>query len=170
MTTSFEKPVESVGTPTPYVKLEEDQPMSPRFAFTPLPVTRSEQRKPFALAGLCGLWRGEMIDERGYAQAFTLLRDASNDVAVTGRFLFFVSGDVSPTGVKLLEAANASFVALIGPYYMPEEGTNVLTVLEGVRKDAEISGRFHTRLPGRRDSIRCGRFHAHRADEHHKAA
>ncbi len=144
--------------------------MSPRFAFTPLPVSRSDMHKPSALAGLSGTWRGEMIDEQGNTRAFTLLRDASSDAAVAGRFLFFVTRDVSPTGVKLLEAANASFVALIGPYYLPSEEADVITVLEGIRNGTDLEGTFHTRLPGWRDSIRSGRFHAARIDGAHKAA
>jgi hypothetical protein len=144
--------------------------MSPRFAFTPLPTSRADLRKPSALAGLVGTWRGELVDEAGVAEAFTLIRDASSDAAVAGRFLFFVSHDVAPTGVKLLEAANASFVALIGPYYHPREQTEVLTVLEGVRRGARIEGTFHTRLPGWRDSVRMGRFTAIRADGANKAA
>ncbi len=144
--------------------------MSPRFAFTPLPVSRSELQKPSALAQLAGTWRGELLDDAGQAEAFTLLRDASSDAAVAGRFLFFVARDVAPTGVKLLEAANASFVALIGPYFHPGEGTEVVTVLEGVRRGAVLEGTFHTRLPGWRDSIRTGRFTARRADGVPKAA
>jgi hypothetical protein len=144
--------------------------MSPRFAFTPLPASRSDLRKPSAVAGLAGTWRGEMIDEHGAREAFTLLRDASSDAAVAGRFLFFVTQHVSPTGVKLLEAANASFVALIGPYFHPGEDAEVVTVFEGMRRGADLEGTFHTRLPGWRDSIRTGRFIARRADGANKAA
>jgi hypothetical protein len=144
--------------------------MSPKFAFTPLPASRSDLRKPSAVAGLNGTWRGEMIDAEGTTQPFTLLREASHDAAVAGRFLFFVTARVSPTGVKLLEAANASFVALIGPYFDPNEDAEVVTVFEGMRRGAVLEGTFHTRLPGWRDSIRSGRFTARRADGANKAA
>lgn len=144
--------------------------MSSRFAFTPLPTSRSDMRNPSAVAGLSGTWRGELIDEQGTSEPFTLIRDASSDAAVVGRFLFFVTRHVSPTGVKLLEAANESFVALIGPYYHPGEEAEVVTVLEGMRRGTVIEGTFHTRLPGWRDSIRSGRFTARRADGANKAA
>jgi hypothetical protein len=144
--------------------------MSPRFAFTPLPTSRTDLRKPSALAGLAGTWRGQMVEEQGTTEDFTLIRDASSDAAVAGRFLFFITRDVPPTGVKLLEAANASFVALIGPYYHPGEDAEVVTVFEGVRRGVDLEGSFHTRLPGWRDSIRSGRFTARRTDGANRAA
>lgn len=82
--------------------------MATNFAFTPLPPSRTDSRKPAAVAALSGTWRGELIDENGNHEAFTLLRDASVDAAVVGRFLFFATRDVAPTGVKLLEASEAT--------------------------------------------------------------
>lgn len=144
--------------------------MSPRFAFTPLPPSRSDARRPAEVAALAGTWRGEMVDEAGNREAFTLLRDGSNDAAVAGRFLFFVTRDVSPTGVKLLEASNASFVAMIGPYFDPREDGEVVTIFEGHRDGTTIEGTFYSRLHGWRDTLRSGRFSAKRADTAHRAA
>ncbi len=144
--------------------------MSPRFAFTPLPPSRSDVRKPSELAALAGTWRGEFVPEGGVAQPFTLIRDTSSDAAVAGRFLFFVTRTIAPTGVKLLEAANASFVALIGPYYDPAEDAEVVTVLEGTRCEGRIEGTFHTQRHGWREVVHEGRFSATRVDSANRAA
>lgn len=144
--------------------------MSPRFAFTPLPVSRNDVRKPSALAALAGTWRGETIDEQGKTEAFTLLRDCSNDAAVAGRFLFFATRDVAPTGVKLLEASESTFVALVGPYYDPRDNAEVVTVFEGTRSGGKINGTYYTRVHGWRETIHSGRFTAVRADSTHRAA
>ena len=144
--------------------------MSPRFAFTPLPVSRTDARKPSMMAALAGTWRGALTQDDGTTEAFTLIRDGSSDAAVAGRFLFFVTKSVAPTGVKLLEAAGSSFVALIGPYYDPREDGDVVTVLEGQRRGSTIEGTFYSRLHGMRDTIRAGRFRAIRSDSSDQAA
>jgi hypothetical protein len=94
---------------------------------------------------------------------FTLLRDHTDDAAVAGRFLFFATRDVPPTGMKLLEAANAVFVSLVGPYYCPRENADVMTVFEGTRTDDRIEGTFYTRVQNWRNTLRSGRFVATRA-------
>ena len=127
-------------------------------------------QRPAGEPGLAGTWRGDLVDEHGASEPFTLIRDLSSDAAVAGRFLFFVTRDVAPTGVRLLEAANTSFVALIGPYYHPAENAEVITVLEGIRTGSAIEGTFHTRLQGWRDTLRSGRFTARRVDGANKAA
>ncbi|MGQ0764758.1 MAG: hypothetical protein ACT4OZ_03735 [Gemmatimonadota bacterium] len=144
--------------------------MSPRFAFTPLPPTRGDHRRPSGLAAFAGTWRGELRGENGQCESFTLLRDASADSAVAGRFLFYVSHEVAPTGVRLLEASASSFVALIGPYYDPRHATEMVTVLEGVRRGDELAGEFYTRVRGVRDNVRSGRFVAVRAERTDRAA
>jgi hypothetical protein len=140
------------------------------FAFTPLPPSRTEAHKPAVVAALSGTWRGEMIDGNGQREPFTLLRDASVDAAVVGRFLFFATRDVSPTGVRLLEASEATFAALIGPYFDPRDNAEVMTVFEGIRRDNIIEGTFYTRVQTWRDTVRQGRFVAKRADTAHRAA
>ena len=89
---------------------------------------------------------------------FTLIRDASVDASVVGRFLFFMTKDVPPTGVKLLEASQSTFVAMIGPYFDPQENADVVTVFEGRRVDSKISGKFNTRLVRGYRQVRVGRF------------
>jgi hypothetical protein len=144
--------------------------MKPMYAFTPIPPAREASQKPAAVAALFGSWRGRFIDESGNEQSFTLLRDTSLDASVAGRFLFFATRDVSPTGVKLLEASQQAFVALIGPYYDPTENTHVVTVLEGVRKGEVLEGTFHTCLHEWRKIVRRGQFTATRAEPSHRAA
>ena len=144
--------------------------MSARFAFTPLPVSRSDARQPSMMAALAGTWRGTLTQDDGATEAFTHLRDGSRDAAVAGRFLFFVTKTVAPTGVKLLEAAGSSFVALGGPYYDPREDREVVTVFEGQRNGATVEGTFYSRLHGLRDTVRAGHFHAVRVDSAHRAA
>jgi hypothetical protein len=145
--------------------------MPNEYAFTPLPPSRLDARMPAALGALAGNWRGEMIidgsDER---VPFTLLRDQSSDAAVAGRFLFFATRDVPPTGMKLLEAANSVFVALVGPYYCPRENADVMTVFEGTRSGEHIEGTFYTRVQNWRNTLRSGRFSASRAGRSTRAA
>ena len=46
-----------------------------------------------------------MAADEDVSTPFTLIRDASVDASVVGRFLFFTTKDIPPTGVKLLEAS-----------------------------------------------------------------
>lgn len=145
--------------------------MSPKYAFTPFPPSRSATgSRPEAVAALAGTWRGRLTDEAGAAESFTLLRDASVDAVVAGRFLFFSTPSVAPTGVKLLDANDRAFVALVGPYYDPRENADVVTVLEGVRHGAKIEGTYYTRLHNWRETLRSGRFVASRAESANRAA
>ena len=95
---------------------------------------------------------------------FTLIRDASIDASVVGRFLFFMTKDVPPTGVKLLEASQSTFVAMIGPYFDPRENAEVVTVFEGRRVEGKISGKFNPRLVRGYRPVRAGKFVAIRED------
>jgi hypothetical protein len=72
--------------------------------------------------------------------------------------------DIPPTGVKLLEASQSTFVAMIGPYFDPQENGDVVTVLEGRRVDAKISGKYNTRLVRGYRPLRQGKFVAVRED------
>ncbi|MGH7712903.1 MAG: hypothetical protein ACREOG_16555 [Gemmatimonadaceae bacterium] len=141
------------------------------FAFTPLPPARSDSDShPVAVRALAGTWHGNLLDESGVVRSFTLVRDGSPDASVAGRFLFFVAADVQPTGVRLLDANERAFVALIGPYFDPRENTEVLTVLEGVRTGSRIQGSFYTKLPNWKGTVRRGEFTAKRADRANRAA
>ncbi|MEW5916246.1 MAG: hypothetical protein AB1762_07570 [Gemmatimonadota bacterium] len=141
------------------------------FAFTPLPPARNEMDShPAAIRALAGTWRGNFTDGSGVVRPFTLVRDSSPDAAVAGRFLFFVAADVQPTGVRLLDANERAFVALIGPYYDPRENTEVITVLEGLRTGSRIDGSYYTKLPNWKGTVRRGEFTAMRADRASRAA
>ena len=105
-----------------------------------------------------------MATDEDVSVPFTLIRDASIDASVVGRFLFFMTKDVPPTGVKLLEASQSTFVALIGPYFDPRENGDVVTVFEGRRDDTRISGKFNTKLVRGYRQVRSGRFVAIRAE------
>jgi hypothetical protein len=103
-------------------------------------------------------------DDNGNGTPFTLIRDASLDASVARRFLFFSTKDVSPTGVKLLEASRSTFVALVGPYYDPDEDADVVTVLEGRRVADDLQGTFTTRVVRGPRRTKSGWFVAERAD------
>jgi len=141
------------------------------YAFTPLPPARNDSdMHPTAIRALAGTWRGNFLDESGVMRPFTLLRDSSPDAAVAGRFLFFVAADIEPTGVRLLDANERAFVALIGPYYDPREDAEVVTVLEGLRTGCRIEGTFYTKIPNWKGTVRRGGFTALRADRANRAA
>jgi hypothetical protein len=144
--------------------------MSPKYAFTPLPPLRGEARGSSLSEVVHSTWRGEYVDQHGTARAFTFLRDQSVDSSVVGRLMFFVTQDVAPTGVRLLDASAQSFVALVGPYYDPRENADVITVFEGTRNGASVVGTFYTRLTGWRENLRQGRFTATCADTSSRAA
>ena len=141
--------------------------MAISFAFTPIPPARSSLvHKPAIMAEMAGLWRGQFMDaESSVSTPFTLIRDASVDASVAGRFLFFTSRDVPPTGVKLLEASQTTFVALIGPYYDPAENAEVVTLLEGRRDGDRLLGKYNTRLVRGWRRTRNGRFAALRSEQ-----
>ena len=105
-----------------------------------------------------------MATDEDVSVPFTLIRDASVDASVVGRFLFFMTKDVPPTGVKLLEASQSTFVAMIGPYFDPRENGDVVTVFEGRRVEGKISGKFNTRLVRGYRPLRAGKFVAIRED------
>ena len=137
---------------------------SSSFAFTPIPPSRDSFRPPI-MSALSGLWRGHlMAADDDVSVPFTLIRDASVDASVVGRFLFFSTKDVPPTGVKLLEASQSTFVAMIGPYFDPRENSDVVTVFEGRREAGKISGKFNTRLVRGYRQVRAGKFVAVRAE------
>ena len=140
--------------------------MPASYAFTPIPPTRASlARRPNIVRDLAGTWRGQMLAAGAdISTPFTLLRDTSADSAVIGRFLFFSTPQVAPTGVRLLEASYSTFVAMIGPYYDPAERADVVTVLECRRQDSRLSGTFTTRLVRGMRTVRTGRFVASRQD------
>ena len=139
---------------------------SSSFAFTPLPPARgSLPARPAILNALSGLWRGQlMASDAEVSTPFTLIRDASADASVVGRFLFFSTRDVPPTGVRLLEASGSSFVALVGPFFDPTENAEVVLILEGRRVENRVMGKFNTRLVRGWRRGRTGKFFATRGE------
>ena len=137
---------------------------SASFAFTPIPPARGSFRPPI-MAALSGIWRGHLMGaDDDVSVPFTLIRDASVDASVVGRFLFFMTKDIPATGVKLLEASQSTFVAMVGPYFDPRENADVVTVFEGRRVDSKISGKFNTKLVRSYRQVRAGRFVALRVE------
>jgi hypothetical protein len=139
---------------------------STSFAFTPLPPSRSAiPLKPAIMQALSGVWRGQlMASDADVSVPFTLIRDASADAAVVGRFLFFSTRDVPPTGVKLLEASYSTFVAMVGPYFDPAQDAEVVTILEGRRVDNRLTGKFNTKLVRGWRQVASGKFVAARIE------
>lgn len=121
---------------------------SSSYAFTPIPAARSSvPRRPAILQELSGFWRGQlMASDADVSTPFTFIRDASADASVAGRFLFFSTKDVPPTGVRLLEASQSAFVALVGPYWDSRENAEMVMILEGRRVAERMTGRFNTRF------------------------
>ena len=138
--------------------------MPTSFAFTPIPPSRTaSSHKPAIVSELSGVWKGRLVRPGSDAVVpFTLIRDASVDATVAGRFLFFSTKDVAPTGVKLLEASQTAFVALVGPYYDRDENADVVMLLEGRRVAEGLQGTFTTRLVRGSRRCRSGWFSASR--------
>jgi hypothetical protein len=136
---------------------------------TPIPVTRDESTTHDVVAALAGCWRGRMTDARGGAESFNLEREAL-DHRVPGQVFLFTTPTGIAAGMRLLEASDRSFVALIGPYFDPTEAAMVVTVLEGTCEPGRLTGTFHTRRYNWRDTLRSGQFTAARVEQVSRAA
>ena len=135
---------------------------------TPIPTSRAATR-PDMVAALQGSWRGRMTDTRGETESFNLEREAL-DHYVPGQVFLFTTPTGVAAGLRLLEASDRTFVALIGPYFDPSEATMVVTVLEGTSESGRLSGSFHTRRYGWRNTLRSGHFSATLAEKVSRAA
>ena len=118
---------------------------------------------------LSGSWRGRMSDARGAAESFNLEREAV-DHYVPGQVFLYTTPTGIAAGMRLLEASDKSFVALIGPYFDPIEAAMVVTVLEGTTEPGRLSGTFHTRRYNWRTTLRSGHFTATRVGQISRAA
>ena len=136
---------------------------------TPLPVQRNETTRHEVVAALSGSWRGRMTDARGGAESFNLEREAL-DHRVPGQVFLFTTPTGIAAGMRLLEANDRAFVALIGPYFEPTEAAMVVTVLEGTYEPGRLTGTFHTRRYNWRDTLRTGQFTAARVEQVSRAA
>lgn len=120
------------------------------------------------VAALAGSWRGRLQDAQGAAESFNLERESLD--RVPGQVFLFTTPTGVAAGMRLLEAGDRAFVALIGPYFDPAEGAMVVTVLEGTGEPDRLEGTFHTRRYNWRDTIRSGRFTATRVEQVSRAA
>jgi hypothetical protein len=136
---------------------------------TPIPQHRDETTRFDVVGALTGSWRGRLTDDHGAAESFNLEREAV-DHYVPGQVFLFTTPTGIVAGTRLLEAGERSFVALIGPYFDPAEGTIVVTVLEGTAEPGQLTGEFHTRRYSWRDTLRSGQFTATRVGQISRAA
>jgi hypothetical protein len=136
---------------------------------TPIPVTREQTSRPDVVAALAGSWRGRLSDARGAAESFNLEREAL-DHRVPGQVFLFTTPTGIAAGMRLLEANEHAFVALIGPYFDPAEAAMVVTVLEGQCEPGRLEGTFQTRRYNWRETLRTGQFSASRVEQVSRAA
>ena len=136
---------------------------------TPIPSQRDETTRQDVVCALSGSWRGRLTDGHGSTESFNLEREAVEHYVPGQVFLFTTPGGIA-AGLRLLEAGDRAFVALIGPYFDPAEGALVVTVLEGTCEPGRIEGEFHTRRYNWRDTLRSGRFTATRVGQISRAA
>ena len=130
----------------------------------------AQREQPCNVVGaLSGSWLGRMTDDQGSAESFNLEREAV-DHYVPGQVFLYTTPTGIAAGMRLLEANEHSFVALIGPYFDPTEAAMVVTVLEGTCEPGRLEGEFHTRRYNWRDTLRHGRFTATRAGQVSRAA
>ena len=118
---------------------------------------------------LQGSWRGRMTDTHGNAESFNLEREAL-DHYVPGQVFLFTTPTGVAAGMRLLEAGDRAFVALIGPYFDPSVAAMVVTVLEGSGDAGRLEGTFHTRRYGWRNTVRSGHFSATLVEKVSRAA
>jgi len=133
------------------------------------PAERDETTRQDVVAALHGSWRGRLNDALGEPESFNLECE-HRDHQVPGQVCLFTTPAGIVAGVRLLEAGERAFVALIGPYFDPVEGTMVVTVLEGICEPGQLSGAFHTQRYSWRDTLRRGQFTATRVEQISRAA
>lgn len=142
--------------------------MNTTIDLTSIPTSRDETRHD-VVSVLNGSWRGRLTDARGAAESFNLEREAV-DHHVPGQVFLYTTPTGIAAGMRLLEAGDKRFVALIGPYFDPTEAALVVTVLEGITEPGGLSGAFHTRRYNWRTTLRSGHFTATRVEQISRAA
>ena len=136
---------------------------------SPIPVAHDETTTQQVVAALAGSWRGRLTDNRGGAESFNLEREGL-DHRVPGQVFLYTTPAGIAAGMRLLEASDRAFVALIGPYFDPGQGAMVVTVLEGTYEPGRLTGTFHTRRHNWRETLRTGQFTATRVEKVSRAA
>jgi hypothetical protein len=142
--------------------------MNTTIDLTHIPTSRDETGQ-VVVSALSGSWRGRLTDARGAAESFNLEREA-HDHYVPGQVFLYTTPTGIAAGMRLLEAGDRAFVALIGPYFDPTEGAMVVTVLEGTTESGRLTGTFHTRRYNWRTTLRSGHFTATRVEQISRAA
>ena len=142
--------------------------MNTTIDLTNIPTSRDETRQDVVTA-LSGSWRGRLTDARGEAESFNLEREAV-DHHVLGQVFLYTTPTGIAAGMRLLEASDRTFVALVGPYFDPNEAAMVVTVLEGSCEAGRLTGIFHTRRYNWRTILRSGHFTATRVEQISRAA
>ena len=142
--------------------------MNTTIDLTHIPASRDETRQD-VVSVLNGSWRGRLTDARGAAESFNLEREAV-DHYVPGQVFLYTTPTGVAAGMRVLEAGDKAFVALIGPYFDPTESAMVVTVLEGTTEPGGLSGTFHTRRYNWRTTLRSGHFTATRVEQISRAA
>lgn len=131
--------------------------------------TPGDASRQDVVAALSGSWRGRLTDASGAAVSFNLEREAAGSQVPGQVFLFTTPAGIA-AGMRLLDASERAFVALVGPYFDPAEGAMVVTVLEGTCEPGRLAGEFHTRRYAWRDTLRSGQFTATRVEQVSRAA
>ena len=93
-------------------------------------------------AALQGTWYGT-VDANDSVGAFSLTQLGSIDGTVVGR-LAFNGSVIAPAEVKLIEATDSSYVALVGPYFDPAADADVVSRIEGRVDGDKLEGTFYT--------------------------
>ena len=116
---------------------------------------------PGAVLALSGAWRGALYPSDSHTGLpFSIVLEATPEGLSVGRFAF-TSTMIPRAEAKLLEAGDASFVLLIGPYYDPYIESDMLTRVEGRRAGDRIFGELYTsKVTGERTAF--ARFMASR--------
>ena len=94
--------------------------MNTMIDLTHIPTLRDETRQD-VVSVLNGSWRGRMTDARGAAESFNLEREAV-DHYVPGQVFLYTTPTGIAAGMRLLEAGDKAFVALIGVLYLRPSG------------------------------------------------
>src|SRR5690242_12430169 len=98
--------------------------MNTTIDLTHIPISRETGQD--VVNALSGSWRGRLTDARGAAESFNLEREAI-DHYVPGQVFLYTTPTGIAAGMRLLEASDKAFVALIGPYFDPNEAAMVVT-------------------------------------------
>lgn len=108
-----------------------------------------------------GTWHGvSWRDGSDLAMPWTLVQRAELDGSIVG-LLTFDGLTIPPADVKLVEATDSTYAALIGPYFSPTVGADVVTRVAGTTNGNRIVGTWSAH-PVAGGKTTNGRFEATR--------